>query len=578
MATARRLYLYGVALTSLVALVGGLQRLLVFVIDQLATALGPAPIAGDVTRSLDELSLAVSVIALALPVWALHWWAAERLAARGGGVGSDAGSVVRAVHFLLVRQLSLAAFLIAILAFVGWVVGALLAVDSGDEPVGDSLGLATIAGGTWAYHTWLRRRDLRRDEIVGGAAAVARLDRHLGAAIGLVVAAFATSDVIMISLRLVVDRPLRAAPDWWQVPLAEAVARIVIGLGAFLVHDQEVRSTFAAEGRQREDDRGSRVRSAWMGLLVLGATGTTIAGVAYALESVMVRLLGSAAPDDLGLLAENVLGPPLAVVPLIALGWWVTRTASGERRALGGGDPEGPVRLALHLVSFVGLLVASVGAVRLVGIVIEGLAGQPSLGFDEGIGSRELAQATGFVVAGGAPWAATWPRMRVSDSHSRTIHRAYLYAVIAASLAAGVPAAAMILYRVLSSGLGAADVRDAVAALPMPIATVVVAGVVAGFHGRLLRRDARADLPAAAVSEVVPATPAAAVPEVVPATPAAAVPPAAAAPPPTALREIALRLRVPDGSDPSVILRDLRASLPAGSTLEDAAAAAADTA
>lgn len=218
MATARRLYLYGAAVTSLVALVGGLQRLLVFVIDQLATALGPAPIAGDVAQSLDGLSLAVSVIALALPVWALHWWAAERLAARGGGVGSDAGSVVRAVHFLLVRQLSLAAFLIALLAFVGWVIAALLAVDSGDEPVGDSLALATIAGCTWAYHTWLRRRDLRRDEIVGGAAAVARLDRHLGAAIGLVVAAFATSDVIMISLRLAVDRPLDGAPDWWQVP------------------------------------------------------------------------------------------------------------------------------------------------------------------------------------------------------------------------------------------------------------------------------------------------------------------------------------------------------------------------
>lgn len=566
MATARRLYLYGAAVTSLVALVGGLQRLLVFVIDQLATALGPAPIAGDVAQSLDGLSLAVSVIALALPVWALHWWAAERLAARGGGVGSDAGSVVRAVHFLLVRQLSLAAFLIALLAFVGWVIAALLAVHSGDEPVGDSLALATIAGCTWAYHTWLRRRDLRRDEIVGGAAAVARLDRHLGAAIGLVVAAFATSDVIMISLRLAVDRPLDGAPDWWQVPVADGVARSVIGLGAFLLHDQEVRSTFAAEGQQREDDRGSRVRAAWMGLLVLVATGTTIAAAAFAVESVVIRLLGSAAPDDLGLLVENVIGPPLAMVPFIALGWWVTRTASGERRALGGGDPEAPVRLALHLVSFVGLLFASVGAGRLLGIVIEGFAGQPSLGVDEGMSSRELAQATSFVVAGGAPWAATWPRMRVPDSHSRTIHRAYLYAVVAASLAAGVPAAAMVLYRVLSSGLGAADVRDAVAALPMPIATVVVAGVVAGFHGRLLRRDARADLPA-------PAIPAA----VVPATPAAAVSPTAAAPAPTALREIALLLRVPDGSDPTVVLRDLRARLPAGSTLDDAGAAVADT-
>lgn len=544
MATARRLYLYGITITSLIALIGGLQRLLVFVIDQLTALVGPAPIAGESPQSLDELSLAVSVVALAMPVWTLHWWAAERLAARGAGSGGDAASTIRAVHFLLVRQLSLGAFLVAFVAFVSWVISALLVAESGDEPVADSIALATIAGATWVYHTWLRGRDLRRDDIVGGAAAVARFDRHLGSAIGLVIAAFGTSDVIAVCLRLVADRPIDGAADWWQLALADAMARTAVGLGAFLVHGQEIRFTFRATGVLGEDDRRSRVRAMWMASLVLLATGMTIWAVGFAIESVVVRLLGAVEPDDLGRAAEEIVGPPLAAIPWIVLGWWVTRTASGERRTLGEADAESPVRLASHVVSFLGLLFASVGVGRLLGIVIEGLAGQPSLAFDDGMRPSEVAQAIGFIVAGGVPWATIWPRLRVPDSRSRTAHRAYLYAVIAASLAAGVPAAAIVLYNLLSSTLGASDIRSALAAIPIPIATVIVSGTVAGFHARLLRRDARADVPGPGAEVVLPPGPA---------------------------TEVALLLRVPAGSDPSVLLRDLRARLPAGSTLDEAA-------
>jgi hypothetical protein len=77
-----------------------------------------------------------------------------------------------------------------------------------------------------------------------------------------------------------------------------------------------------------------------------------------------------------------------------------------------------------------------------------------------------------------------------STERRATIGRAYLYLVVGVSLLAVVPSAVFTLYRLIDTllgGRGSALGSD----LAIPIAVVIVASVVAAYHGRLVVADLR---------------------------------------------------------------------------------------
>jgi len=110
---ARRLYIYFIAAVSLAMLAVGLMSLLRIGLEQIAIALGWSEVIlepGEAIRRQVSLWAAVSIVAL--PVWLLHWWLAERAALRPDAEGeAERGSTVRALYLSAVLAGSfLAAF------------------------------------------------------------------------------------------------------------------------------------------------------------------------------------------------------------------------------------------------------------------------------------------------------------------------------------------------------------------------------------------------------------------------------------------------------------------------------------
>jgi hypothetical protein len=123
-----------------------------------------------------------------------------------------------------------------------------------------------------------------------------------------------------------------------------------------------------------------------------------------------------------------------------------------------------------------------------------------------------------------------------------TVRRTYLLIILAASVIASLGSAALVLYRFFGAILGANLGGNTVGELSTPIGVLVVAGIVALYHGQVLRRDL-----ALRAAEIPPEE----------ATAGAA----------EAQRHLVLT--GPPGSDLGTALADLRACLPPGYRLDE---------
>jgi hypothetical protein len=276
--------------------------------------------------------------------------------------------------------------------------------------------------------------------------------------------------------------------------------------------------------------------------VVAGVAGT-ITELSSSAESA-IRWLTGTAPEQL-----VDVGPPLvAAVPFAVVAWLHAGRIRQEANGSGSARRvETGARLGLYPVALVGLAFGGVGIARLLGASIEGLFA-PSPEFGDAW-AHALADTGPIAVLGIATWLWAWRRVagRVETDSvgeaSSTIRRATLLIALAGSVLAGIGGAALVLYRLFGGLFGIQQSGDAISELSMPIATLLVAGVVAAYHGLTLRRDLAVRV------ETAPTEPPA-----VPLRPAAVVP---------------LRLTVPPEGDAAAAVEALRAHLPPGYDLDE---------
>jgi hypothetical protein len=164
-----------------------------------------------------------------------------------------------------------------------------------------------------------------------------------------------------------------------------------------------------------------------------------------------------------------------------------------------------------------------------------------------------LAQFLPMAAFGLGIWAWQWSRVlarRRRDPHGEansTIRRAFLYLTLAVSLVVALGSAALILYRLVGTLIGANLEGNAVSALSTPIGALVMAAVVLGYHGLLLRADM-------ALRPVEAAAPAPS-PVMLAGAPAGV--------------QRTLELVGPEGADLDAALAAARAALPEGVRLEE---------
>jgi len=149
MQTARRLYVYLISGVGMGMLVAGLTILLIVLFDRLG--LGGSVIGGTGDVIGQQLTLASALIVVGLPVWLIHWLAAER-SVRPGRPEADLErtSDVRGLYFALALGILLAVAATGVTSVIQAIVDALLGgTDVTFSGAADGLAIALVAGAAW---------------------------------------------------------------------------------------------------------------------------------------------------------------------------------------------------------------------------------------------------------------------------------------------------------------------------------------------------------------------------------------------------------------------------------------------
>jgi len=547
MQTARRLYLYLLAGIGLGVLVSGASLLLTTLLQ--AVGLGGGQVFAGEQAVRERLTLATAMSAVALPVWLIHWFLAER-GVRLGRPDADVerSSAMRGLYFALVLGGLLIAMFTSASALVEYVV---LAIAGSEpefrDPAGD-LGLLIVAASAWGYHLGVRIRDWRNGGISGAGAWLPRAYLYLATFAGLVFLLFGVADLLGLVSRLVVGAPdpvFESGQEWWSYPLATALSRISIGGAAWIGHWWYANRLWADVSERGTIERPASLRFVYFVAVLIVAAAASIGFLGQGLSGVLDAAFGTLNAGS-RMIAELIAA--LLAATLFALAWWIhagwLRAAAAEP---GGPDSAAGERLVAYPTAIVGLAFGAVGIGRLLGQLFEALFGGGQVVIGGEFARDIVADFVPFALLGIGVWLWQWSRVtrarRIDPAGegASTVRRAALLLVLAAAVLAGVAALGTILYQLFGALFGI----DAQGDSGVPLGALITAVAVAAYHGQLLRHDA-------ALRESVPAI--------------------SGEPPPADRPELALRLVAPRGTDPAELARirtALEADLPDGYRLDD---------
>ncbi len=503
MLTARRLYLYAVSTIGLALSLAGLTTLLRLLLDQLGFApVGPALVLPAADRAREDLSRALALASVGLPLWLSHTWYAERLASGfDAAAASERQSTVRAAYYALVLAATL------------WF-GAISAVDvlretlrnvagvHGDDyaDIPGSLATSVVALLAWGYLAWARARDLRAGPMRGAAAWITRLEGYGAVLVGFIAVSFAVSDLIGNILSVLVGRaPVGGGTDWWVAPALASVALVAVGGPIWIAHWRYADGLIAEDSPWAPGERLSRVRVACLLAIAGISVAMIIAAVASTVGSVLAWAVGVAPSDDAARLVEHVIGPPLAVTPFMAAWWWHRQRAVAEAVRFGGQTRERSVRrLADLLASVIGLAVASGAAGWALGIGLDAaFGGTRTVGSSETAWRGDISQFVGYVLGATPVWLVAWYRLQARMSTAPAVEaasaarRGYLYLVGGVALVAAAVSLALVLYQMIRAVAGL-PTGSMVSDVSAPIGIGMVACAVLAYHIAVFLGDARA--------------------------------------------------------------------------------------
>ena len=550
MQTARRLYVYLISGIGMGMLVAGLTMLLSVLFDRLGLAGSVLGGEGDVIGQ--QLTLASALIVVGLPVWLIHWLAAERsVRPDRPDAALERTSDVRGLYFALAMGILLLVAAAGVSGVIQAVADELLDESQfSSSSIGDGLALALAAGAAWAYHLAIRTRDWARGPMTGGGAWLPRTYLYVAMFVGLVTLLTGITDLIDVLGRMALEAEPEfvdpSASTWWAYPLTSALTGIVVGGGVWLGHAWYAGRLIRDPGWRGESERPARLRMAYFVAVIIATAAGTLYQLGEGIGAAIGAVVGAGTAESS---VPAIVLPLLAAIPL-AVAWWL-HLDSMRREALTSGDEgriDTEVRLELYPVALVGLGFAAVGAAWLIGSLVDVLFGGGRVLSGGDFASDQVARYVPFAVLGVILWIWAWGRVAArvaidpSGEAASTTRRATLLTVLAVSVIAGVVAAAMILYRLFGSLFGVAQGGDPVSELSIPIGILLVASLVAAYYATQLRRDQ--------------------------ALRAAAAPPEPASEPVT--RSVELRLSGPADGDLAAVVAGLQAQLPPGFALEGA--------
>lgn len=539
MATIRRLYVYVVAAVTLGIGLAGLTGLVRVILDAL---LGGSGAIGAPGQLRENLSLAIALTAVGVPLWLAHAWYAERQVAHPGPAGAaERGSAVRSLYLAGAIAIPLLLGATALAELIRAVVGGLIGLDSTawiDRP--SAAASASVLLVTSLAFARLRIRDLAAGPLHGAAARLARLALYGPLVVALVAFLFACASAIETILRLVVGRPpVASSGDWSESALVGALAQGLVGGAVLLLARGYATRVVERDDPVGDEERRSQLRAAAWLVVVLVGSGVVALAWAGAVSTLLdAFVVGGVEPLTA---VEDVVAPLISTIPFLAAVAWQRRDARREAAELGGEVRLGSIARLVDLVTAaVGIALLGVGAAWSLGFVVDlTLGGSRTAAVGSGW-RRELDQFLSYAIVGLPIWGWAWLSLgrRVALDRGAEVRsssrRGYLLLVGGASLVATAVALAYVLYRVLRVALGL-EVGDLTSDVSGPLGIVVVAGAVLAGHARTILGDVRAR---AAIAATTPAE--------------------------AGLARVALVATGPADGDPAAVVARLRAALPDG--------------
>lgn len=441
------------------------QYLLLYALFSVAAS-GLAGIAGrvfgadpnpPVFAGRDDTGLArdLSFVLIGAPLYAaLGWWSLGRLRSEPTerrSLGWLFYSTVAPTTALVVAMSDLDGILADLFGAVG--------VD------GRSLGSLVVWGGLWVVH-WLVIRRF--------PSATAELPLLVGSGIGLVTAAIGLSGLVTAAIDSLIPRETLVAGS----ALGPAAATFLVGAAAWIPYWWAARAA---------------VRSPlWRGyVFVLGVAGglvaaLTAAGVAF--RDVLVWWIGEPRTVDPGRHFDD-LPRSISAVLVGAIVWWYHRAIVTGREE----ERTEPRRVYEYLMAGIGLLAAAGGLATLLVGFLEAVSGAPTIVEGTAAINTFLGAAT-FLIVGAPVWWYFWKRAEAAEPESEVsspTRRIYLFTILGISSVAAVVALITAVFIFLEDLLGGTAGVETLRSVRIALASLVTAGVLAGYHWAVYRADRR---------------------------------------------------------------------------------------
>ncbi|MEZ4522057.1 MAG: DUF5671 domain-containing protein [Thermomicrobiales bacterium] len=536
MQTIRRLYVYIMLAVSLAMAAFGVVSLLELGINEIWTVLSGEDLMDIGPNDVRQrLSFALPFVAIAVPIWFLHW----RIANRSGPSDDERQSWVRATYFAVAVALPLMVLLTASMFIIRRIVEAIIGID-GDVVTSDlpsTLAMSAVAGAIWAAHARFQRRDADAVALSGPSSWIPRLYAYAAAALGATILLMGLVWGLETITRWLLDVPAeRAGEVWWHVPTVDALSSAVVGAAIWGLHWRFISRLVVRDAAER----AARIRLVYLSVLLMAGVLASIWFFAGGFEEIGRQVLDVRSAPGMSESIRLSFVSMMMGLPFVGL-WLLHRFYVRDD----GQFAVRAVRLENYAAGLVAVLVAAGSAAALTGQLFDDLlGGERSSGFRVDDFRAEVAWYGSLLLVAAAVWIYEWQQVqrRVSvfqeDEQQSVVRRTYLYIVLASGLVALIVSAAFILYRLMERLLGVSvEQAEFISQLSYPLGFVAIGAVVVSYNGVLLLRDLRAE-PEAEVLE------------------------------PAKMTTVMLRLTVPGDADVERILGDVRDQLPDGVTIE----------
>jgi hypothetical protein len=424
-----------------------------------------------------------AVTLVGLPVWAIHWGIAQRLASRSP---DERASAIRRLYVYAAAGVLLIAAAILVRRFLEDVLSSVGGPSLDASAVLRHAWESALLLAFWLYHFRTAAADRAAVGETGGSAVLRRWYAYGLLLFGLAFLLFGARNLLQEIWVLLVQAGSAATPGGI---IASALATTVTGLAVWGFHERWTsREPIAA------DDRRSTLRAVQGFLALAVSVGLTLVGASQLLYYVLARALGVQHPGAVsGDLLQALAGPGSTVI-VFAFAWiWLRRQLAADAGQVEAARQAGVRRLYTHLVALFSVAALAVGAAGLLWTLSDQVLNQ-ALGRPVPEWRDQASLFITLALVGTPTWLTHWRPAPAPNERYVLSRRLYLYAVLLGSVLALLASAATLVYRMLGVVLATTDATSGAAVVDIGRATsvILVAVLMGVYHWRILRSDAAA--------------------------------------------------------------------------------------